>query len=440
MSDEQMREKPEKKQNDRQQGELKRIITIAIVVFVTFCCCILFFFMIYRYNGFAGFWKKMTGTLQPIIIGLVVAYLLNPVMKFLEKHILKLLKPRMKNEKKAKSIAIYTGILGSLIFLILIIVLLLAMVIPAMIDSISGIVRTLPEEVNTLIAWTNEFAKGDSELADFAETMIKQASLFFENWWNNTVLSQAQKYVASITSGVITVVNFFIDIIVGLIVSVYVLASKERFSGQAKKITYAIFKPGQANIIVDTVRKSNQIFGGFITGKLLDSLIIGVIAYIVLSIMKMPDTILVAVVIGVTNIIPFFGPFIGAVPSFLIIVLQNPIQGLYFLIFVIVLQQIDGNIIGPKILGNSTGLSPFWVVFSILVFGGLWGFAGMILGVPLMAVIQYIVQQILSYVLRRRGIPETEVDFEKLYKIDKKSNRPEYTKPQKKEEKSTVES
>lgn len=440
MSDEQMREKPEKKQNDRQQGELKRIITIAIVVFVTFCCCILFFFMIYRYNGFAGFWKKMTGTLQPIIIGLVVAYLLNPVMKFLEKHILKLLKPRMKNEKKAKSIARYTGILGSLIFLILIIVLLLAMVIPAMIDSISGIVRTLPEEVNTLIAWTNEFAKGDSELADFAETMIKQASLFFENWWNNTVLSQAQKYVASITSGVITVVNFFIDIIVGLIVSVYVLASKERFSGQAKKITYAIFKPGQANIIVDTVRKSNQIFGGFITGKLLDSLIIGVIAYIVLSIMKMPDTILVAVVIGVTNIIPFFGPFIGAVPSFLIIVLQNPIQGLYFLIFVIVLQQIDGNIIGPKILGNSTGLSPFWVVFSILVFGGLWGFAGMILGVPLMAVIQYIVQQILSYVLRRRGIPETEVDFEKLYKIDKKSNRPEYTKPQKKEEKSTVES
>ena len=440
MSDEQMREKPEKKQNDRQQGELKRIITIAIVVFVTFCCCILFFFMIYRYNGFAGFWKKMTGTLQPIIIGLVVAYLLNPVMKFLEKHILKLLKPRMKNEKKAKSIARYTGILGSLIFLILIIVLLLAMVIPAMIDSISGIVRTLPEEVNTLIAWTNEFAKGDSELADFAETMIKQASLFFENWWNNTVLSQAQKYVASITSGVITVVNFFIDIIVGLIVSVYVLASKERFSGQAKKITYAIFKPGQANIIVDTVRKSNQIFGGFITGKLLDSLIIGVIAYIVLSIMKMPDTILVAVVIGVTNIIPFFGPFIGAVPSFLIIVLQNPIQGLYFLIFVIVLQQIDGNIIGPKILGNSTGLSPFWVVFSILVFGGLWGFAGMILGVPLMAVIQYIVQQILSYVLRRRGIPETEVDFEKLYKIDKRSNRPEYTKPQKKEEKSTVES
>ena len=149
------------------------------------------------------------------------------------------------------------------------------------------------------------------------------------------------------------------------------------------KIIYAIFKPVRANVVVKTVRKSNEIFGGFISGKILDSAIIGVIAYIVLAIMKMPDTMLVAVIIGVTNIIPFFGPFIGAIPSFIIIVLQNPVQGLYFLIFVIILQQVDGNIIGPKILGDSTGLSSFWVVFAILVFGGLFGYA------PIMPVNKY---------------------------------------------------
>ena len=158
------------------------------------------------------------------------------------------------------------------------------------------------------------------------------------------------------------------------------------------------------------------------------------LAYIVLAIMKMPDTVLVAVIIGVTNVIPFFGPFIGAVPSFIIIVLQNPIQGLYFLIFIVVLQQIDGNIIGPKILGSSTGLSAFWVVFAILVFGGLWGFPGMLLGVPLMAVIYYVAQKTVSYFLKKRGLTTDTLAYVYLTKVDKESNQPVYDKnPSKKE-------
>ena len=201
------------------------------------------------------------------------------------------------------------------------------------------------------------------------------------------------------------------------------MCSKETFAGQAKKIVYAIFKPVRANVIVETVRKSNEIFGGFISGKILDSAIIGLLAYVVLMIMQMPDTILVAVIIGVTNVIPFFGPFIGAVPSFLIIVLQDPVKGLYFLIFVIVLQQIDGNIIGPKILGNSTGLSSFWVVFAIMVFGGLWGFVGMLLGVPIMAVIYYIIQRSISWFLRKRGLTDKTAEYIYLVSVDKKTNR-----------------
>ena len=415
---------PKTKKTD--EFHLKQITIIALAIFITFCCCILFFFVIYRYNGFTDFWKKLTYILQPVIIGLVVAYLLNPLMKLIDGKLFSLFKGKMKSEKKAKKISRGMAIAGALLFLVGIIVLLIAAIVPSIIQSIQGIISTLPAEVRSLVDWINDIAKGDSQIADIAEEVITQAGNFFENWMKNTLLPQAEVYISSITSGVITGVKFVINILVGLIISVYVMASQEKFAGQAKKIIYAIFKPVRANVVVETVRKSNEIFGGFI----------------VLAIMKMPDTMLVAVIIGVTNIIPFFGPFIGAIPSFIIIVLQNPVQGLYFLIFVIILQQVDGNIIGPKILGDSTGLSSFWVVFAILVFGGLWGFPGMLLGVPIMAVIYYIVSNVVTYSLKKRGIPATEIDYVNLDRIDKHTNQPVYEtteKNKKQDEKSAGE-
>ena len=402
---------------------LKQYVIIALVIFVTFCCCTLFFFMIYRYNGFADFWKELTLTLQPIIIGLVVAYLLNPVMKFLEKYIIKFLEPRIKNEKKVKKMARGTAIAGSLLFLVMIFVLLIAAIVPSVGQSIQSIVTKLPEEVNNLTTWIEDVTNGNTEVSGMVEQGIEQATKALENFFETDVLTKVQTYLASITTGVIYGVKFVLNIFIGLIVSVYVMASKEMFAGQAKKIVYALFKPVRANVIIETVRKSNEIFGGFISGKILDSAIIGVLAYIVLAIMKMPDTILIAVIIGVTNVIPFFGPFIGAVPSFIIIVLQDPIKGLYFLIFVVILQQVDGNIIGPKILGDSTGLSSFWVVFAIMVFGGLWGFLGMLLGVPIMAVIYYIVERSVSYFLRKRGLSDNTEEYIKLTRVDKKTNQ-----------------
>lgn len=405
------------------QWDLRQYIMIAMIVFVTFCCCILFFFMIYRYNGFTDFWKSLAHILQPIIIGLVLAYLLNPVMKFIEQYLLKWLMPRMKNKKQAKKTSRAVAIAGALLFLVGLIVLLIAAVVPAIAKSIQNMSMAFPSEVNNLLDWIDEFSKGDSKMAEMVSEGIETASVMFQNFVDNELLPLIQTYLASITSGVISGFKFLLNVLVGVIVSVYVMASKETFAGQAKKILYAVFKPARANIIIDTLRKSNQIFGGFISGKLLDSAIIGVLAYIVLNIMKMPDTILLAVIIGVTNVIPFFGPFIGAVPSFIIVVLQNPIQGIYFLIFIFILQQIDGNIIGPKILGNSTGLSAFWVVFAILVFGGLWGFPGMLLGVPVMAVIYYIVQKGVAYLLRKRGLAQDTDSYVELVRVDKTTNQ-----------------
>ena len=424
-----------KKTSQETEWELKpQYVIIALVVFVTFCCCILFFFMIYRYNGFTDFWKKLSLILQPIIIGVVIAYLLNPIMKFLEGHLLKFLEPRMKSKRKAKKTSRGIAITGSLVFLVGICVLLVAAIVPSISASIQSMITSFPQEAKDLTKWVYEVTNGDTELASMIQQGVDKITDTVETFFEDDIFSKVQTYLTSITSGVIYGVKFVLNVIVGLIISVYVMADQEHFAGQAKKIVYAMFKPVRANVIVDTVRKSNEIFSGFISGKILDSAIIGVLAYIVLAIMKMPDTVLVAVIIGVTNVIPFFGPFIGAVPSFIIIVLQNPIQGLYFLIFIVVLQQIDGNIIGPKILGSSTGLSAFWVVFAILVFGGLWGFPGMLLGVPLMAVIYYVAQKTVSYFLKKRGLTTDTLAYVYLTKVDKESNQPVYDKnPSKKE-------
>lgn len=425
-------EKEKRAQQKKNSWDMKQYIIIALVIFITFCCCTLFFFMIYRYNGFTDFWKNLGVILQPITIGIVIAYLLNPIMKFLEKHLTHFLEPRMKNRKKVKKTARATAIAGSLLFLVLIVVLLLAAIIPSISQSIQSMVTKLPEEINNLSDWVDDVTNGNTEVSDMVEEAVKKGTDAIENFWQTDVLTKVQTYLTSITSGVIYGVKLMLNILIGLIISVYVMASKETFAGQAKKMIYAIFKPVRANIIVETVRKSNEIFGGFISGKILDSAIIGVIAYIVLAIMKMPDSILIAVIVGVTNIIPFFGPFIGAIPSFVIIVLQDPMKGIYFLIFIVILQQIDGNIIGPKILGDSTGLSSFWVVFAIMVFGGLWGFPGMLLGVPIMAVIYYIVQRSISYFLKKRGLSDQTSEYIYLTRVDKNTNELVYEEAPKK--------
>ncbi len=418
------------------EAKKRHVITVSVATFLTFCCCAIFFFFLYRSEAFGAYIKKIIYILQPIIIGIVLAYLLNPIVDTFESWMRPVLEKYTKSKKRAKALSRMLGITGGWLFFAIIIVVLVASILPTITDSIMNMIRTFPEEVNNLLKWINEIVEDGSELGIFMNEVIVSTSTWFEGWLKGTFLPQIEHYLGSIMSGAVAGVKLVLNIFIGFIVSVYVLSSKEKFAGQAKKIIYACLKPSQANVLIDTARKSHELFGGFISGKLLDSLIIGVLAYIVLSIMKMPHTMLVSVIIGVTNIIPFFGPFIGAIPSFLIILLQNPMKSLYFLIFILILQQIDGNIIGPKILGNSTGLTSFWIVFSTTFFGGLWGFLGMVLGVPLTAVIYYIVGQIVGYMLKKRRIPVDTESYIKLRKIDKKTNQPIYGKAEKKQEES----
>ncbi len=412
--------------------ELKKYSVIAFIVFLTFCCCILFFFFIYRYHGFAEYWQKLMGILQPIIMGFITAYLLNPVMVFLEKHLLKFLKPRVKGERKAKKMARVIGTVGALAFLLLIIFLLLYMMVPELIKSIQNMMVNLPSEFNDFSDWVDEFMAEDSQMANWLATLgIDLISIgeYLEKIFQNQILPQLKTYmtyVASFTTGVISAFRMFFNFVIGLVIALYLLVGKETFIGQGKKILYAVLPAKAGNNALRLLRVSHQLFGGFISGKIVDSAIIGVICYVGLIILKIPYSLLVAAIVGVTNVVPFFGPFIGAVPSFILIALAEPMKGLYFLVFVLALQQVDGNIIGPKILGDSTGLSSFWVIFAILVGGGLFGFMGMLFGVPTFAVIYWLIREIVAYTLRKRRLPEETRDYIKMENVDIKSGKLHY--------------
>ncbi len=411
---------------------LKKYIVIAAVTFGTFCCCILFFFFIYRYHGFAQYWQKTMGILQPVIMGFIVAYLLNPVMVFLERHLNRYLQPKMKDERKAKRTARTLGTIGALLFLLLIIFLLLYMMIPELIKSIRNMMVSIPAELKDFEEWAQGVLAGDSQISEWMAFMgvdLNNVGNYLETLFEKQILPQVNTYLtylASITTGVISAVRMVFNFVIGLVIALYLLFRKETFIGQSKKIVYAILPSRFGNVVIHTMRVSNQIFGGFVSGKILDSAIIGVICYVGLIILQMPYSLLVAVIVGVTNVIPFFGPFIGAVPGFVLIALAEPVKGLYFLIFVFLLQQVDGNIIGPKILGDSTGLSSFWVIFAILVGGGMFGFMGMLLGVPTFAVIYYLIRESVAYILRRRKLPEDTKEYIRMHDVDVNTGKLRY--------------
>jgi predicted PurR-regulated permease PerM len=412
----------------KESKELSVYVKIGLTVFVTFVCCILFFFMIYRYEGFASGWNKLMRVAEPITIGLVLAYLLTPVMRFCEKGFLKFFEKHSKNKAKVKKRARALSVTCCILLVLVVIALLLALIVPSLINSIMTLGATLPGQVRDFVEMLDEGQFGNTEISEAFGNFLVTATDYLDDYIKEQILPEFQNYIAQITSGVISVLKTLFNFIIGIIVMAYVMAIMETLQGQAKKIIYAIFKPKYGNIITHTVRKSSEIFGGFITGKLLDSAIIGVICYIACLILKMPSAVLVSVIIGVTNVIPFFGPFIGAIPALLLVVIQSPWHALYLLIFIIILQQVDGNIIGPKILGNSIGLSSFWIMFSTLVFGGLWGVVGMILGVPVFAVLYYIIGKIVRSALSKKKLPTDTALYVKARGVNLDTNTLRYMK------------
>lgn len=360
---------------------------------------IAFFFLIYRFQGFGDAISVLTGILMPFIYGAVIAYLLKPVCNTVENFL-----RRCFPEKAHKAVE-PVAILLTMLFGVLLVYALLMMIIPQLITSVTTLYYTAQRNINRFVAWisTQEFFEENHDLLLMIESAYDSISLNLDTWIKTTLVPSMQNIVSGVGSGVISVVNTLKNLLIGIIVAVYLLASRKRFAQQAKMILYSAVPSPWAQRILDEVKYADRMFGGFINGKILDSAIIGVLCYIVCLIVRFPSALLVSVIIGVTNVIPFFGPFIGAIPATLLILIQDPIKAIWFVLFVFILQQLDGNVIGPKILGNSTGLSSFWVLFAILLFGGLWGFVGMIVGVPLFAVIYDVVKKLVLFGLRRNG-------------------------------------
>lgn len=358
---------------------------------------ILFFFLIYRFQGFGDAISKLTGILMPFIYGAVIAYLLKPVCNCVENFLRRLLPEKMGTAANMLAVAI------SLLFGILVVYALIMMIVPQLITSVTTLYYTARNNLNDFVDWAShqEIIASNQKLLDFIETSYDNLQDTLDNIVRTKLVPSMQSILSGAALGVMNFVTFLKNIIIGVIVSVYLLASRKKFGQQCKMILYSLIKPRWADIILEEVLYADKMFGGFINGKILDSAIIGVLCYIACLIFKFPSALLVSVIIGVTNVIPFFGPFIGAIPATLLILIQNPIKALWFVLFVLVLQQVDGNIIGPKILGNTTGLSSFWVLFAILLFGGLWGFVGMIIGVPLFAVIYDVLKKFVFHGLRR---------------------------------------
>ena len=375
-------------------------------------------FVVMRWSLVAALGAKIAHILAPVIYGAVFAYLLNPVYNRVQAVVMKLTKDIIPDEKGQKRLGGFLGTLASLCLLVAVVVGLISMLIPQLISSIRGVMETLPSSINNLEIWLEKVLADNPDLEQQVMQHYGAAADYLQNWLTNVVVPNIYRIIGSVSSGVVLVVQAVFDILIGLIVMVYLLNMKEKLLAQAKMIIYGVFPLKIANKVIEEGRYVHQVFGGFIIGKLLDSLIIGLICFVLLGFANMPYVLLVSVIVGVTNVIPFFGPFIGAIPSAFLILLSDPMKCLYFLIFVLLLQQFDGNILGPKILGDSTGLSSFWVLFSILLFGGLMGFVGMIIGVPTFAVIYRLVTEFTTWRLGKKALSGNIDEYGSLNYID----------------------
>ena len=376
-------------------SKLRQQFNRGMTYFLVIVACILVYFAMLRVEAISNTLSKILSILKPVLYGCGIAYLLNPIVKSVDAYLVPVLEKHMKKEK-AKKVSRSIGVIVALVVLITVVSTLINMLIPELITSIRNLIFTLPAQINQLVKEINNIQLDDSTTTAVLKNAMNEASASLQKWMRTDLLDKVNEVMTHLTVGLYTLIMEMFHAVIGVIVSVYILFGKETFINQSKKAAYAIFPAERANLLIHIAVKTNEIFGGFIIGKMIDSIIIGILCFIGTSILKMPYAMLVSVIVGVTNVIPFFGPYIGAIPSAVLIALADPMKGIYFLIFILLLQQFDGNILGPKILGESTGLSSFMVIVAIMVGGGLFGVPGMIVGVPVFAVLNAAVWKLIG--------------------------------------------
>ena len=398
----------------------KKYLYWGLTGFLALAGAILFYYILFHRSNFMGGINRFITIAMPIIDGFVLAYLFTPILNMIEKKVLNPLcvKAGLSMTAKVKSRIRAGSILATLVIVLLIVYELFALIIPEIIRSVQSIIFQFPIYVDNLSNWALLLLKDNPELEATVDALINQYSTKVMEYLNTNLLPHINEVLKTVSLSVIGVFKALWNLVIGFIISIYLLGSKEKFAGQAKKIVYAVFDRKAGNELVSNFRFIHSTFIGFIGGKIIDSIIIGIICFVCTSIIGTPYSILVSMIIGVTNVIPFFGPWIGGIPSALLVLMVDPKQALYFGILIIFIQQFDGNILGPKILGNSTGLSAFWVIVAILLGGGLFGFVGMVMGVPTFAVFYYVAELIVNSRLEKKKLPASSEQYDPLSYVD----------------------
>ena len=380
-----------------------------ITAFGVIACCILFYMLLQHGKSIGDAISSLLGILSPIIWGMVIAYLLWPLTKVFQRKLFEPLLKKIRPKKPVRtSLARGLSVALSILVALLIIAALIWLIIPQIYTSVESIVLNSQDYYDTITGWINKFFENNPEVEEVLLSATGNVSDSLLDWAKTALLPSMGKVVTSVTTGIYAVLRAILDVLIGFVVACYVLSNMELFLAKSKMVLYSLFSVKASKRILKAIRFTDTAFMGFISGKVIDSAIIGVICYICCAIMRMPYVVLVSVIVAVTNIIPVFGPFIGAIPGAVILLFLDPWQALIFLILILIIQQLDGNFIGPMILGDSIGISALWVLFAIVVGGDLFGLVGMVVGVPVFATIYGILRSAARHGLRQKGYTDVE--------------------------------
>ena len=378
-----------------------------ITAVVSVCSILLFYDIVFQSSIVLEYGAMFVQILAPVLYGAVMAYLLAPVVNWIERIVV----PRSRKLGKQKTWLRGFSILITWLLVAAILYALMLVLLPELYKSVAQLIANGEGYYKQILAWATDLLENNPDFGRWATKLIEEYYNDALLWVRNQLLPGVEVAIQAVTGGVVGILVFLKNLLVGMIVSIYLLAAKEHFGATACKLCYAFLREDRAALIIRGAKATDRIFSGFVRGKLLDSLIIGLLCFFFSNIFGFPYAPLISLVVGVTNVIPYFGPFLGAIPSAFLILLDSPIQCLYFCIFILALQQFDGNILGPAILGESTGLSSFWVIVAILIGGGLFGVVGMFIGVPLFACIYTAVRTYAAYRLRLKGLPEATTSY-----------------------------
>lgn len=414
----------------------KKYLHWGITAFAVIVAGTVFLVALLNYESVASAVGAVWNMLMPLVMGFVIAYVLSPIATFFEKSCFRKIAFFIDKKKKErlfksnpaavpednmlsiKKACRALSVVATMLFAVILFVGLFFAVIPQLFETVQTLINNMPNYISESNAWLTDLLEDYPDISAAVSEFFNNITTYIMDWLKTSILPQMTDIVGTLSSGIMSVISVFLNVILGFIISIYFLYHKELFAAQIKKVLYAFLKPKTTNAILRNMREINIKFGGFFTGKLIDSFIVGVLFFILMTIFNMPYAMLVSVLMGVFNIIPYFGPIIGAVPSALLILMENPLACLYFIIMVVVIQQLDGNVISPKILGDSTGLSSFWVIFAILLGQSIFGFVGLIIGIPLFAVIYSFCKAKITKRLEKKGLPSDSNVYRKVAFID----------------------